>query len=213
MKKSILKTFLPLIGIILFIYILIKINITTIFDNIRHVNLFFLSIAICFVFIMLLFQTFKWYYIALLQKIPLTFSGAFSINLISNFYAFITPSKIGGVIRAEYLKQYTGNIGKGLYNFSVDKVLDLTSIILLALIFSFIFKDKLELPIGIFIFIFLFFILILLFFLNKNRSKFVLRFFYKSIIPQRLKEKLKIIFDSFYENTPKKRYFILFFIM
>jgi len=207
------KKYLPIIGISLFIYILYKVNLLNIISEISKANPYLILLSFLVVLLGLITQTLKWYTIAKKQKINISFREAFNINFISNFYGFITPSKLGTVIRAEFLKKHTGNIGKGLCNFILDKILDISSVIFIALIFSFIFKDKLDLPIGIFTSIFLAFILITLFFINKKRSKIILNIFYKKFIPRKYKEKAKVTFDSFYENIPKKRYFPIFFIL
>ena len=164
---------------------------------------------------MLFIQTLKWHLIALFQEIKIPFKEAFKINLIGNFYGLITPSKLGSVIRAEYFKKHTNNnnIGKGLFNFTIDKILDITSIIFIVILFSFLFKNIIDLPINFFIALFLSFFLVTIFFIKKDRSKFVLRFFYKKIINKNVKDKARATFDSFYEDVPKKRYFILFFIL
>jgi len=207
------KKYLPIIGIILFVYILIKVDLFKILNEIKEVNLYFIFIALIFVFLMLFVETFKWFVIALFQDIKMPYKEAFKINLITNFYGFVTPSKLGSVIRAEYLKKYSGNLGKGLFNFTIDKILDISSIIFLAIVFSFVFKDKLNLPVGVFTGIFLIFVLVTLFFIKKERSKWALGFFYNRFIPEKMKKKAKITFDSFYDHIPKKRYFILFFCL
>jgi len=217
MKLNILKNwkkYLPIIGILLFVYIIFKINLINVFQEIKQVNIYFLFLAISFVFIMTLSETLKWYVIAFYQDIKIPFKEAYKINIISIFYGFITPSKLGSVIRAEYLKKYTDdNIGKGLFNFVIDKILDISSIIFIAIMFSFVFKDKLDLPISFFSALFLLFIFGTLFFVQKKRSEFVLKIFYRKLIPMKFREKAKITFESFYEHVPKKRYFILFFLL
>jgi len=210
------KKYLPIIGIILFIYILIKVNLMNVLEVIGKADPTLVLISLLFLFLVILpIQTFKWYIIAVFQDIKIPFKEAFKINIISNFYAFITPSKIGGVIRAEYLKKYTKdkNIGKGLFNFTIDKVLDISSVIFMAILFSFVFKDKLDLPLGFFTAMFLIFVLLILFFMKKERSKLVLSFFYRKIIPKKMKKQAKLTFNSFYEHIPKKRYLPFFFLL
>ncbi len=209
------KKYLPIIGIILFVYILFKINLINILQEIKNVNVYLLLIAIVFIFLSMFFQTFKWFIIARFQEIEVPFIEAFKINMISNFYGLVTPSKLGSVVRAEYLKKYTrnGNIGKGLFNFTIDKVLDISSVIFMAIFFSFVFKDKLDLPIGIFFTLFLAFVLLTLFFIKKERSKSFLRFFYIKIFHRKVKDNVRLTFDSFYDNIPKKRFFALFFLL
>ena len=208
------KKVLPFIGVALFIYILIKLDISKIFEEIKNVNLSYLGLSLIFVGFLLVTQTLKWFVIARNQKINIPFLESFKINIISNFYGFITPAKIGSLIRAKYLRKYTDNIWKGISNFTLDKVLDIISVLFIAIIFLFIFKEKFPgLPIGFFGIIFILLILAMFIFLKKERSKFILRFFYNKIVPKKMKKKAKLTFNSFYEDLPKKRYFILFFII
>jgi len=208
------KKYLPIIGIILFVYILAKIDFTEVVKEVSQVNLYFLFIAILVILLRLFSETLKWFTIARFQDMQVSFKKAFKINLIENYYGFITPSKVGSVIRAEYLKEYAdGKIGKGLFNFIIDKILDVAAILFIALIFSYQFKDTLDLPVTFFSALFLVFVLGILFFIKKERSYFILKFFHKKLIPARLREKARITFDSFYEHVPKKRYFILFFFL
>ena len=83
----------------------------------------------------------------------------------------------------------------------------------IVLLFSYTFKDTLDIPVVFFSTLFLVSVFGILFFLKKERSYFVLKFFHGKLIPERLKEKAKITFNSFYEHVPKKRYFILFFFL
>lgn len=208
------KRYLPIIGILLFLYILIKIDFRNIINEIVNANIYFLGVAIVLVFVMMLSETVKWFTIARFQNIKIPFGEAFKINMIDNYYGFITPSKVGSVIRAEYLKKYAdGHFGKGLFNFIIDKVMDLSAIIFIAIIFSYNFKDKLDLPVGFFTAIFLLFIFSTLFFLKKERGEIVLRIIYRKLVPYRFRNQAKSSFESFYDHVPKKRYFVLFFVL
>ena len=208
------KRYLPVIGILLFIYILIKVDLRNILFEVKNANIYFLGIAVILVFVMMLSETTKWFTIARFQNIKIPFMEALKINMIDNYYGFITPSKVGSVIRAEYLKKWTGgHFGKGLFNFIIDKVMDLSSIIFIAIIFSYNFRDKLDLPIGFFTAIFLLFVFGTLFFLNKERSQPIMKIIYRKLVPHRFRNQAKSSFEAFYDHVPKKRYFILFFIL
>ncbi len=208
------KKYLPVFGILLFVYILIKIDLQSVLLEIQNANIYFLLIAVLLVFVMMLSETIKWFTIARFQNIKIPFNDALKINMIDNYYGFITPSKVGSVIRAEYLKKYTeGHFGKGLFNFIIDKVMDLSSVIFIAIVFSYNFKDKLDLPIGFFTALFLLFIFGTLFFLKKERSEIILRIIYRKLVPHRFRSQAKSSFESFYDHVPKKRYFVLFFLL
>ncbi|MBS3093288.1 flippase-like domain-containing protein [Candidatus Pacearchaeota archaeon] len=209
------KRLFPIIGIALFIYILINIDLTEVYGEIKNADLFYIFLAFVLLIIMLVVQTFKWYLVAVYQNITIPFRKAFEINLITNFYGFVTPSKAGGIVRAEYLREYTHdkNIGKGLFNFTIDKILDTLSLIFLVIFFSFVFQDTLDIPLGTIVLFFIAFLIGIFIFMNKENSKYFLRFFYHRFIGKKYQNIAKLTFDSFYENVPKKRYLFLFFIL
>ncbi|MDO8517225.1 MAG: lysylphosphatidylglycerol synthase transmembrane domain-containing protein [Nanoarchaeota archaeon] len=209
-----IKKYLPLAGIAIFIYLLFKINILNVFSEIEKADLTLLFIAILLTFVYEIFQTLKWFLIARKQKISVSFLEAFKINFMTNFYGFVTPSKIGTIIRADYLKKYTKNIGKGISNFTIDKLLDLTSLFVLVVFFILVFRNKFNfIPLN-YVFFFGFVLLTLfLVFYNKERSKFLLRIVYRKFVPKRMQEKAKLTFESFYEDLPTKKFLFLVFLV
>lgn len=212
-----IKRFLPIIGIGIFVYLIIKLNIVKVLKQISSINFFYIALAISITFVFFISQTLKWFIVARKQKIKIPFWDAFKINIITNFYGFITPAKVGTIIRADYLKKYDGGPGRGVSNFFIDKVLDLSSLFFLTIIFGFIFYSRNKLVslnllyflIGIFLMIMLFSFL----FYKKDASKFLLRIVYKRFIPNKAKEKARIAFDSFYENMPSLRFLFFVFII
>ncbi len=204
-----LKKFLPIIGVGIFIYILLKLDLAKVGEELKNINFLFLVIIIPLVVLSLFIQTLKWFLIARKQKINIPFREAVKINLMSNFYGFITPSRIGTITRANYLKRYTNNVGKGTSNFVLDKVLDLSSLFFITIIFGFVFRDKFgdmlliwsTILLGV---IFLFTII----FMKKERTRALLKVIYIKFIPKTLKEKVRLTFESFYEDIPKKRFLL-----
>jgi glycosyltransferase 2 family protein len=216
MKWETIRKYLPIIGIVIFIYLLIKLNISRVFTEIGNLKLSYFFIALLLIFFFFTIQTLKWFVIARKQKINVPFKEAFRINLIGNFYGFITPSKIGSVIRMDYLKKYGGDTGKGLSNFVIDKILDLSSIFVLVAGLGFIFYGEKIIPhayLNLIIILFLVMIFSFLFFYKKETSKPVLRFIYRKLIPQKMKEKGRIIFESFYKDLPSLGFLFFVFVI
>ncbi len=214
MKLKKLKRYFPIIGIGIFIYILIRLDLSNIFNEIINARWDFLLFAILLVPFFFIMQTLKWFSIAKIQKINVPFIKAIKINLMSLFYGIVTPSKIGAIMRAEYLRDYDENLGKGISNFVLDKILDLCSVVFFVVIFSFVFKDIFS--INYFYYALVLAILLssfLFIFTNMTLTKKIFKIFYKKFVPEKSKEKLKISFYRFYEDMPKKRYFILFFLL
>lgn len=208
-----LRKFLPIIGIAIFIYILFKLDLKNIFTEISNADIFFLIIAIIFTGLYIITQTLKWFAIARVQKINIGFLEAIRINLISDFYGFVTPSRIGVAMRADYLRKYNcGQLGKGLSNYTLDKILDICSLVFITIFaiatIDFISKGYIYYFGAGFILL----VIGLLIFRDKERGKKIMKIFYK-LLPKKIKERAKDGFYSFYQDMPKKRYFILFFLL
>ena len=155
MRWNKIKKYFIIIGITLFIYLLIKLNVAEIFIQIKSANLDYIGIALIFISIYLIFQTLKWFVIAREQKVEMPFIDAFKINIISGFYGLVTPAKLGSVTRATYFKDYNGGTGKGFSNFVIDKILDLSSLFFLAIGFGFLFYSHLRILSTFYLYIFI----------------------------------------------------------
>lgn len=209
------RNLISLLGIALFIFILIKIDFSKVLTEVEGAKMSLLLLSVAMVFVSMIFQTLKWHAIARKQKIKIKFLDSFKINFISFFYGFITPGRIGALMRAEYIKDYGGG-GKGVSNYIIDKMLDLFSVIFLGVIFSFLilhsFISNQYLWWGMYIFL-LIILLFLLIFIDMKRSKFFLYIFYNRLVPEKMKGKFKEKFYAFYEDMPKKRYLPFFFVL
>jgi len=208
------KTLLSFFGIALFVYILFKINLGVVLQEIKNSDLGYLFLAISLVGFLLLTQTLKWHVIARKQKMNISFIESFKINLISGFYGFITPSKMGAIVRVDYLKKYSKDIGKGLANFVLDKILDIISVFLIFFVFFIKFKEKFSfVPILLLLGIFIAIVLFSFFIFKKNFVKPILKFLFERVVPKKIKSKIKVKFDTFYDDIPDKKYFVLFIFL
>ena len=165
----------------------------------------------------LILQTYKWFIIAKKQGVTASFLEAIKIQLISSFYGFITPARLGQVMRAGYLKKYSKNsLGKGVGNFILEKIFDLCSLILLVIIASFFFKEIVSIGYLIPLILLAGFILMLVIVMSKRYSRMIFGIIEKifgRFIPKKIKESVRENFYSFHQDKPKKRYLILFFIV
>jgi hypothetical protein len=181
------------------------------------VNIYYLAIALSIVAVYLIFQTLKWFVIAREQKVEMPFIRAFKINMISSFYGLVTPGRLGAATRATYFRDYKGGAGKGLSNFVIDKILDLSSLFFLAIGFGFLFYNKIKVisTVYLYVFIAIFVLIICISFLlyKKELSRRLLRGVYKYLIPEKLKEKARLSFESFYDNIPGAGFLVLVFIL
>lgn len=213
MKWEKIKRYIPIVGIGIFVYLLVKLDVTKVFGEFKNLNWNYLSIALTLMIVFFTTQTLKWFVIAKRQKITVPFKEAFKINLISSFYGFVTPSKIGSVMRMNYLKKYGGDTGKGISNFVVDKILDLSSLFILVVGFGLLINQKLVSENYFYFVLGMFAIMVSFFFIfyKKSNAQFLLKFVYKKFIPDRLKEKTRNLFESFYKDLPSLGFLVFAF--
>ncbi len=206
---KIIKKILPLVGVALFVYILKRVGLEGILQSLDGIKISYILLALFFSIPVILLQTYKWRAILKKQAIKLKRSWLLKIQLISVFYGFITPGRVGSLIKIIYLKdKIKKDIGRSSSSVVLDRVLDLCAIFVLATIGSLMlttYFSNIATVISVF---FLIFIVGVIFFLEKNRSKAILKIIYKKIIPEKFKEGAKESFYSFYSSLPKKRFLI-----
>jgi glycosyltransferase 2 family protein len=216
MKWEKVKKYLPIIGIALFIYLIIKLDVSKVWAEIKNLNFNYIWVSLIFIISFFFIQTLKWFVIARKQKIKIPFLEAFKVNMIGNFYGFITPSKIGSIIRVDYLKKYGGDVGKGASNFVIDKILDLGSLFVLAIVLGTVFYGDKIIPqayLNVVFIIFVVMIAVFLFFYREESSRPVLKFIYHHLTPKKMKERGKIIFESFYKDLPPLGFLLFVFFL
>lgn len=205
-----IKKILPAIGIILFAYLIYKTGPGNLYNNFKQANFYYIAIAIFATAAYMVLQTFKWNMIMKRQLININFKELFKMHIKSNFYAIITPGRIGGFIKAAYLKERLGaNFGKAISSILIDRVLDTISLFVLAFIGGLFLAHKfLDISYAIF-FGFLFVMAMIYVLFNKRITRRLLVIFYDRFLPERYKESVRESFHSFYENLPRKRQLIL----
>ena len=138
------KKILPLIGILIFIYLVYKIGLGEIFKNFKDMHYGYFFVAVVFAFAILFFQTLKWLLILKEQKIYLSFWKAFKYYLISIFYGLVTPAKIGALMRVPYMKEEVNKSWEECASSVIlERILDLIVIFSLAVIGAVVLSEHL----------------------------------------------------------------------
>ena len=96
---------LPIIGIVLFCYLIFTIGIDKILSAFLSIPLILYFFASLLFIPKLLMETDKWQYISKLQQINFDFWFLAKVFLISSFYSVIIPGYIGYQIRIYFLKE------------------------------------------------------------------------------------------------------------
>ena len=197
---------IPLIGVVLFIYVLVNIGV----EKIAHAFLsvppqFYLLSLLIFVPRMLLF-VYKWKFVSKKQKLEFSFSYLAEVFLISLFYGSLTPGTIGWHVRIYYLKKKSqASLGKCIANSLLDSASSFIAGLFLSLIGALLLIERIPglfLPVLIFL---VFNVVILVVFLKKERGNKFFKLFIKPFIPMKYKDTVDSSVESLYEDLPKGR--------
>ena len=120
------KTLVRLIGFIILLYILYKINwqqFGNSLKNIQAVPLFFSALLLIPLYIL---KSLRWKYLLSIQDISYSFKNSLLVFLSSNFVAFITPGRLGEIAKAFYIKNDLNiSFAKSIPSVIIDRIYDI----------------------------------------------------------------------------------------
>lgn len=211
---NLLKKFLPLIGIIIFIYLIIDIGPDIIISTLIGISPYVLILIITLMFLTFLISNFVWQLIFKKQKISISYLKSLKLLFIGVFYAIITPSRVGGYSKILYLKEETNEpTGKLFVNVFVYNLIQAIPFYLILVIAAFLIVEQFpDLFFWILVYVSVIGFLMLLF-IKKERGEKTIYLFIKYLIPKRLKGYLNEFSQTFYKDFPRIRDFILPFII
>jgi len=206
-KKNLknLKKALRIIGIVLFIYVLSKVNWPEFLEILREINIFYFFLSTLLIIPVIFIRTLKWRELtnSIGVRVPRkTLTLIFAKGL---FLGIITPGKLGEFYRAKYLTERANvSLGKALYTVVFDKIIDFLSMafigILAILVLIYLFEVKMLLVAMILIFIIIFGIYLLI---KREYSQKFLKLFFQIFIFDSLKKKAETFFNEFFEETKR----------
>lgn len=194
---------LPVIGIIIFIYIIVDIGIEKIVDSFFSIPLIFILVASVFILPRVFLGSLKWWYICRKQNMDVSLVYIIRIFLISLFYGIITPASIGSMMSIYYIKEKTGESWeKCITNSLLDVASEFIILLFLALIGSiFIF----EFYPGVFytlLVIFIIFIVVFFVLMKKQQGSWLFRIVLQPLLPDKIKSLVDNSLESLYEDIP-----------
>ncbi len=126
-------TYLRAIGIVLFIFILIKIDQQKLAVSVRNANIPLFIAALCTQYMVYISKTFRWHTMVRATAIQPTFKESWRLYHIGIFLATITPAKLGEFGKAAYLKQKGLSMTVGVILVIIDRLTDVFTIALIAI--------------------------------------------------------------------------------
>jgi hypothetical protein len=207
---------LSLIGIALFIFILSRINLESLFDILTHTNMIFLVLALMVNCIAIIFKSLKWKIIVNSVKNNFSLRDSIKAFFVGFSFSTITPAKLGDFIKVLYVNDDQCGFGKSISTVVIDRLIDiilLFSISLMAIYcFSMIYHIEI-LSLGAFILIITGIIAGTYIILNKKVLSALLRPFFNHFIPGNLKNKVSLYYHDFFSGlftfyNDRRRFFL-----
>lgn len=209
-----LKKFMPLIGIIILVYLVVNIGTNEIVSTFLKISPVYIAIAAFLTLPRLLIRNFEWQLILRQQKIHVSSIKSLKIFLIGYFYGSITPGYMGQLMRIPYLKDETNEpVGKLFVNCVVEEAVHTLPLYCMMLIGAFLMINKVPQAFPIALVIFLATIVLYIYFIKKERGEKTFRFLIKFLIPKNVKPYLTKFVDTFYTDFPRIRKLIIPFLI
>jgi len=201
---------LPIIGIMLFIYIIYTNDVGKLYSALKQINPIYPILALSILIPRTILYTKKWDYILKKQNIKLPYGFVVKTYFIATFYGAITPGWLGTYIRIPYImKKGKIQLGKATSNLVIDTLIDVISIFIIILIGAILVSSKFPNLLPIIATVFIILIFLLVYFSSKKRSEKYFRIIIKFLIPSKYRQDINKQFDAFYENIPKLKLLII----
>jgi len=216
-KKNIikyLKKFMPLIGIIIFIYLIIDTGTDKILSTFLKISPIYVVIAATLTLPRILIRNYAWQHIQKTQKIHISYTKSLKIFLIGYFYGTITPGYLGQMMRVPYLKEETNQpIGKLFVNSIVETMTHTLSLYCMMIIGTFLVIEYIPEAFPVSCIVLIVTVFIYWYFFKKERGERSFHFLIRILIPKKIKPYFTRFVNTFYSDFPNVKTLIVPFIV
>jgi hypothetical protein len=192
-----------IIGILLFLVILTRIDIASLLEVFASINPLLLLAALLVNTVAVIVKSYKWKIIV--STVNSRFSLADSIRgfLVGFSFSVLTPAKLGDFIRAFYVKNETCTMGRALSTVVTDRLIDIIMLVIIAttgiFLFSYLYHIEI-LSAALVILIAAGIVCGIAIILNKPLLSRILRPFFNLFVPADMKQKISEYYHEFYEG-------------
>ena len=209
-----LRQLLPLVGILVFIYVLSTLDLGAIGTEFSRLPLLYSLLSFIAIIPVLLLSNVQWQVLLKKHGITIGFFRSLENILIGYFYGFITPGGLGAYTRTFYLQEETGApLEKCIANVIIHNTIDYLSLLLLGciggLFVASIFPYLSLLLLAVLILV----LLLLLSFVRKDSWRNLLKRLIQSNFFNPFREKLHQSIESMFTSMPRSWDLLLPFIL
>lgn len=178
-SKKKFKIFLQILGPLIFVYILTKIDYNLLLKEVKLFKWHFLIFALGLMVLEIIIRTLRWQIVLSSLDISLSFKEGIALHWLGLFIANITPGHLGEVIKVYFLKNKGYSAFRSLFSIVLDRIADISVLLFFGLLIFIFFLESIGLYIliiGIFLVAGIIFVCLLL-----NQKSFIHKFFSKII--------------------------------
>jgi uncharacterized protein (TIRG00374 family) len=122
-----------LVGFLLLIYLLAKVDLNALFAIWAGARKAYLLAAVILAYLMMLFKVERWRVLLKAQEIPFSFKNANAAYFSAYYAGVVTPGRAGEFLKLLHLRQKAGaSLGTGIVSVLLDRLLDLLVLVALA---------------------------------------------------------------------------------
>ena len=209
-----IKIFFQILGPLVFLYILSKIDYQFLFEEIKLLKWHFLILAVGLMIFKITFKALRWRIILLSLNVSISKISALNLYWSGALTGLATPGHFGELIKVYFLKNRGHNVFHSFFSLILDRIIDILTLLIFGfLIFLFFLKNigVYVISLGLiflFIIIFIFLILDQRTFLHKVFNKLFQRF-----LPVDFSDYSRFSFSKFFKglkDLKKKEVFYFF---
>ena len=189
------------IGLILFVIILSRLNLTEIVALLSNINPYYLAAALLLFIPLLVIKAMRWQLLMRAQNITYSLKDSTIMYAAALYIGALTPGRIGDFIKIFYLKEDGHPFGKAFATVLLDRLFDLISLVLLGYAGMLLFITLFEKAIIILSCIFVGTVLLIIFFVyKKDFSVGILEYISSHFIPERYRDSANTGFSDLYNG-------------
>ncbi len=194
---------LSLIGIVLFVFILSRIDLGALFNILSHTNILLLALALLVNCIAIILKSMKWKIIVNSVKPDFSLVQSITAFFVGFSFSTITPAKLGDFVKVLYINDDRCGLGKCISTVVIDRLIDIIILFSIAFIgiygFSVFYNIEI-LSISTILLIIAGIAMGLYVVLHRPLLSALLRPFFNIFVPQYLKNRMTLYYDDFFSG-------------
>ena len=192
-----------LIGLIIFVFILYKVDLKSVVSRLYGAHLAILLIALALTLCFVVLKAIRWKYLLAMQGIDYEPKECVLAYLASMYLGLVTPGRVGDFMKVLYLRTDKGvTLGRGFSSVFADRLFDLLILTSMALSGALALALTRSLLMIILSWIFIYLLTVLIF-LNERFGRRVIGRLFRIFVPKNKGNSLEGQFEEFYAGMER----------